>query len=467
MEARQKKLEEERARILAAQEKRKAQEETRKREEERLELEKKKYSIGEIIKKRGITRIVHFTRIENLESILEYGFIPRMKLEKMKKDYIKNDEERREKMTNCTCFSVMFPNSYLFKKFRDRNMENKWVVILLDSKVLLDSSFKKFFCYHNAARSDLRQKLWNGKLTTAWDFEPMFKETDSYSRTNGSGVTIRSEIIGIRDFLPTAEQDEILITGIIPTSYIQEVIFENEDDLNLYKQTMKNKVKFENYKYYINNCLFKEEFSEFKFYTGFAVIQKQKSIISFHNSIIEKNKEFKILEVSTKSTNPVGVALSAFNPKFLDEANNKEFPLENIFQSSKVFENGGPYRDLLYVQPKEAKRDERLTTSGKLINFNYNEQVWGLEPKTMFYDWIYIKALYRNKKLCEEIVKYDTFTDIEFNHEKSINCQARAAAIFVSLFKLRKIEEVLGDINKFKEIYGSKFESGEQISLFM
>lgn len=223
-------------------------------------------------------------------------------------------------------------------------------------------------------------------------------------------------------------------------------------------------------KYFIstpnNNCLFKEEFSEFKFYTGFAITQKQKSIISFHNSIIEKNKEFKILEVSTKSTNPVGVALSAFNLKFLDEVSNKEFPLENIFQSSKVFENGGPYRDLLYVQPKEAKRDERLATSGKLIKFNYNGQDWELEPKTIFYDWIYIKALCRNSKLVEEIVKYDTFTDIEFNHEKSINCQARSAAIFVSLVKLGNINEVLKDIRKFKKIYGALNQKEEQVSLF-
>lgn len=215
-----------------------------------------------------------------------------------------------------------------------------------------------------------------------------------------------------------------------------------------------------------DNCLYKEEFSEFKFYTGFAISQKQKSIISFHNSIKDKQEGIKILEISTKSTNPIGVALSAFNLKFLDEVNEKEFSLENIFQSSKVFENGGPYRDLLYVQPKEAKRDERLISSGKLINFNYNGQSWGLEPKTMFYDWIYIKALNRNKNLVNEIIKYDAFTDIEFNHEKSINCQARAAAIFVSLFKLGRVEEVLDDINKFKEIYGFKKQYSEQISLF-
>lgn len=247
---RQKKLEEERAKILAYQEERKAEEEYRKREREKLELQKKKYTIEEIIAKRGVSSLVHFTRIENLESILELGFIPRIKLEKLRKSYIKNDEERREKMTNCTCFSVMFPNSYLFRKFREKNIENKWVVILVDANILLDANFKKFFCYNNAARGDLKEKLQEGKLTTAWDFEQMFKERDSYCRANGSGMINRNKIPGIRDFLPTSEQAEILISGIIPTSYIQEIVFENEYDLNLYKQVVKN------YKYYINSAYF-------------------------------------------------------------------------------------------------------------------------------------------------------------------------------------------------------------------
>lgn len=212
--------------------------------------------------------------------------------------------------------------------------------------------------------------------------------------------------------------------------------------------------------------IFKERFCEFAYYNGFAVSQKQKSINSFHTCIKQANKDLNILEVSTKSTEAIGVALSAFNLKFYDEFNCKEFPLENIFQSSKVYEKGGPYRDLLNVPPKDAKRDERLLNSGKLKYFYFEDIVWELEPKTMFYDWIYIKALSRNKKLSEEILEYNAFTDIEFNHEKSINCQARSVAIFVSLSKLGIVKEVLNDKEKFKLIYGRPIESTTQISFF-
>lgn len=106
----------------------------------------------------------------------------------------------------------------------------------------------------------------------------------------------------------------------------------------------------------LENNIFEEKFCEFKYFSGFAVSQKQKSIVELHKNILLEEPKSKILEVSTKSTNPLGVRLSAFNLKFYDEFLCKEFFLENIFQSAKAFEHGGPYEDLLQVSPKDAKR---------------------------------------------------------------------------------------------------------------
>jgi len=212
--------------------------------------------------------------------------------------------------------------------------------------------------------------------------------------------------------------------------------------------------------------IFKEMEIEFKYHTGFAISQKQKSINAMHEEIKHLDSSLRVLEISTKSSNPIGVSLSAFNLKFLDENSGKEYPLENIFQSSKVFESGGPFRDLLNVSPKDAKRDERLKESGKLLYFSCDNINWELEPKTMFYDWIYIQSLYRNESLSKRILDYDAFTDIEFNHEKSINCQARSAAIFVSLSKIGKLEEVINKKEEFKKIYVKKPSDNLQTTLF-
>lgn len=106
-----------------------------------------------------------------------------------------------------------------------------------------------------------------------------------------------------------------------------------------------------------------------------------------------------------------------------------------------------------------------MKSSGKLICFKFREDVWPLEPKTVFYDWLYINALNQNEKLANDIMDYDAFTDIEFNHRKSFNCQARAAAIFVSLYKNNKLREVIQNKDLLKEFY-PKAEEYRQDSFF-
>ncbi|MCL2110886.1 MAG: hypothetical protein FWH32_01255 [Clostridiales bacterium] len=209
--------------------------------------------------------------------------------------------------------------------------------------------------------------------------------------------------------------------------------------------------------------IYEERAIEFEFFTGFALQQKQKSILSFHESIRKADASLNTLEVSTKSTIPLGAALSAFNLRF-STGDGQTYPLENIFQSSKVFEQGGPFRDLLNVEPKDARGDDRLKASGKLTHFEYGGQIWPLEPKSMFYDWIYIQALVAHTELADAVMEYNTFTDIEFNHKKSINCQARAAAIFVSLRKNDMLEKSLSDQRVFREIY-KVHENPQQICM--
>lgn len=163
----------------------------------------------------------------------------------------------------------------------------------------------------------------------------------------------------------------------------------------------------------------------FDWFPGFAVSQKQKSIESLHNAILKTDVDGKPLEISTKGKEAIGIKLSAFNLRL------NNYALENIFQSAKVFEKGGPYLDLLDVLPKEAKHDKRLHNSGNLRAFYYQNENFPLIPKTLFYDFIYIAAVKQSFAADEinAISNYNYFTDIEFNPAKSINTQARAAAM--------------------------------------
>lgn len=178
------------------------------------------------------------------------------------------------------------------------------------------------------------------------------------------------------------------------------------------------------------NELVKTELVEFKWFSGFAKVQKQKSISSFHENISKQFKYKKILEISTKSKDKIGVKLSAFNLKI--NFNNKEYFLESLFQGSKVFSNEGPYEDIYKKESIDAKKDERIKRSD-LKEFSFFGEKFTLEFD--FYSWLYFLALTQNKKLTGEILHYQAFTDIEFNPEKSLNCQAYSAALYSSMIK--------------------------------
>ena len=184
------------------------------------------------------------------------------------------------------------------------------------------------------------------------------------------------------------------------------------------------------------------EHVDFKWHAGLSVSQKKKSIKSLHQAVLKQDPHLSILEISTKSNNPIGVNLSAFNLR-LDTTDGRSVPIENLFQSSKLFKNGGPFKDLLNVSPKMAKKDMRLQESGELVGFISKDRIWPLKPSTIFYDWIYINTLRSNEFLSGEIMNFNAFSDIEFNPKKSINCQARSAALYVSLARNKLLDKVL------------------------
>jgi hypothetical protein len=189
--------------------------------------------------------------------------------------------------------------------------------------------------------------------------------------------------------------------------------------------------------------------TEFEWFAGMSKSQKQKSIVSLHKAALTRENINNPLEISSKSLNPLGVQLSAFNLMIENKDKGISFSVENAFQAGKVFENGGPYLDLLHKTSREAKTDVRLKDSGRLIKFSSNGNDWPLEPLTVFYDWIYINALHRQKHLADQLLSYDAFTDIEFNPVKSINCQAYSAALYVSLVNRNLLEEALLTQNSF------------------
>lgn len=202
-------------------------------------------------------------------------------------------------------------------------------------------------------------------------------------------------------------------------------------------------------------CL--EQTTDFTFHNGFSIDQKGRSINSMHLSIQECFPNAKILEVSSKSENPLGISLSAFNLAITFCG--KRTSVEAAFQGSKVFNNSGPFRDLLDLAAWDAKKDPRLVNHGLATGYlDQNGAFHPLGTDTHFYDMLYLRALSQNPELLKELGLFDTFTDIEFNKTKlglqkakSFNTQARSCAIAVTIFRQAGLEGLIHQIETWSK----------------
>lgn len=182
--------------------------------------------IQQFCEERGITTLCHFTRVENLQSILQEGLIGRSLLETHGQKFLFNDDDRIDGHKEAVCLSISFPNYKMFWNIRKEKEKTKgvkdsqWIVLLLDAKVLweLDCAF----CQENAARTAVSAtSLKNRKKPKA--LRGMF----------GDFYNIRHQDLPIpdpylrhpRDAYPTHPQAEVLVLDPIPMRYIKAIYF--------------------------------------------------------------------------------------------------------------------------------------------------------------------------------------------------------------------------------------------------
>ena len=202
---------------------------------------------------------------------------------------------------------------------------------------------------------------------------------------------------------------------------------------------------------------------EFQWFPGFSQKQTRKTIASLHEAA-RKVEIHPVLEISRKSTSALGVSLSAFELSLRTQST-KTISVESAYQGSKVFEDGGPFHDLYEVSSREAKRDPRLRNSGEVTAFEFSGKRFPIEPQTAFYNWLYMTALsQREPPVLQELKRISAFSDIAFNPKRSINCQARAVAVYVALnSSVSNPLQTLDDWDSYLEIItGQKKSSSDE-----
>ena len=119
------------------------------------EFQNRASQIQQICTERGITTLIHFTRTENLQGILQEGLLGRRLLEARGQQFLFNDHDRVDGHKNAVCLSISFSNYQMFYSIRESKKkvegvnDSQWVVLLLDTKVLWE--LECAFCQRNAA----------------------------------------------------------------------------------------------------------------------------------------------------------------------------------------------------------------------------------------------------------------------------------------------------------------------------
>lgn len=186
-------------------------------EEEAEYFDSRTSQIQQFCEERGITTLCHFTRIENLRSILQQGLIGRSFLAKSGQQFFWNDADRADRCPEANCLSISFPNYQMFYGIREGMKseevnDSQWVVLLLDAKVLWDLDCA--FCQRNAASNAVR-------------FIPLDerKKPEALKGMFDDFYDIKHQNLQIPQNYSTHPQAEVLVFDQIPTKYINAIHF--------------------------------------------------------------------------------------------------------------------------------------------------------------------------------------------------------------------------------------------------
>lgn len=168
------------------------------------------------VQKREIKHVLHFTKIENLSSILDRGILPRANLNSCSIPFHFNDEIRVDYCEDASCHSISFPNYKMFYSYRMNDPKQEWIVLSLSPRLLWEKDCA--FCYSNAASSEI-SSIPIAERKKPESFLKMFEDFEEYPK--------RSEL-KIKDCCPTNPQAEVLVFDVIEQAYLQGIFFQKE-----------------------------------------------------------------------------------------------------------------------------------------------------------------------------------------------------------------------------------------------
>jgi hypothetical protein len=208
--------------------------------------------IKAIAQERGIETLVHFTFVENLDSILKYGVMPIVELQRQGRPHAKFDHSRADNEYDKTSFSVEFPNYYMLARRLNKPPMPTWIhdlaYPLVDGKP--NFAITKSDDTHKVLTPNKQRFCILGfKASLAWERPCRFFNGNAACNCVYKSNSAASRVLVFKEFfapvvkynyeewsrqadlpsaLPTQSQAEIMIPGVIPIRYIKWVAFQDQ-----------------------------------------------------------------------------------------------------------------------------------------------------------------------------------------------------------------------------------------------
>ena len=186
--------------------------------------EKRIKGIRQFIRKNRINFLTHFTRAENLKSILQFGILPASILRRnhVFSGVYYSSLPLPAAWSGYVSLNVSFPDNKLFMQLQN-HQPSDWVILLIDSRALCD-----YPCYFfpDRALPYISNAPLPGQILD--DFQSVKALKDLFSDRDG----VKRKELDIPPFYPTNPCSEILCGFPIAVSYITQIWFYSEYKFN-------------------------------------------------------------------------------------------------------------------------------------------------------------------------------------------------------------------------------------------
>lgn len=188
--------------------------------------EKRNNAIRQFIRKNKLGFLTHFTRMDYLKSILQFGILPASVLKKNRTfDFVRrNDVTLPPEWDGLVSMNISFPDYRLFNQLQN-HQPSDWVILLIDPRVLTD-----FSCYFFPGRAieTIENAPSPGMPLTDYqdssDLKALFTDREDVKRKD----------LDIPTFYPTDPASEVLSFFPIAPSYITQVWFHSDYKFNMW-----------------------------------------------------------------------------------------------------------------------------------------------------------------------------------------------------------------------------------------